>query len=324
MSRFGRGFVIATAILAAAGCAGRAAPSASPQIQPAWTSCADAQDTAATPPAVEDPAATPPAANNPTGLPRLGEGFDPVAVVVCSAMPFRPGGGQDHAATESRADDVTALVAALRLPDQPHSGEACTLELYLPPFFALLDSQGRWVHPGLPTDSCGKVRIEVREALQGLRLTPTSSRPMPEIESSEAAAAGCTQQWADMIWATAGTLPTSEPAVVPAGFDGPVPVRLCVYRVPADQQGTGKPAGDFTSGRYLSDDQWAIARREIESAAPARPCATPASRFAVLHIAAGQIYAELDGCRRLLAPSADGRETVRQPAPALAGLLAGR
>jgi hypothetical protein len=94
--------------------------------------------------------------------------------------------------------------------------------------------------------------------------------------------------------------------------------------VPAEQQRTGKPAGDFLSGRYLSDEQWAGARREIESAGAARPCTTPANRFAVLHIGAGQLYVELDGCRRLLAPSAAGSETLRQASPALLALLAER
>jgi hypothetical protein len=216
------------------------------------------------------------------------------------------------------------LVAALRLPDEPLSGDVCTTELYLPPFFVLLDAQGRWVRPGVPSDACGKVRREVRDALQGLRLTTVSSRPIKEIESSEAAAAGCSQQWADMVWVTGGWGAADEAAVVPPGFDGPVRIRLCVYRVPAEQQRTGKPAGDFVSGRYLSDEQWADTRREIEAAAPTGPCTTPANRFAVLHLAAGQIYAELDGCRRLLARTAGGRETLRQASPALLALLTQR
>jgi hypothetical protein len=196
--------------------------------------------------------------------------------------------------------------------------------LYLPPFLVLLDAQGRWVRPGLPSDECGKVRAEVRDAVQGLRLTPVTSRPIQEIESSEAAAAGCSQQWADMVWVAGGSGVTGEPAVVPPGFDGPVRVRLCVYRVPAGQQGSGKPAGDFVSGRYLSGEQWAGARREIESAAPADPCTTPASRFAVLHIGAGQLYVELDGCGRLLATTAAGDETLRKASPALLALLTAR
>lgn len=320
MSRFGVIFLVATAVVAtAAGCAGRAGAPAPPSgpltIEPAWTSCAAAV------PASPGPGG--PGSSDIARLPRLDDGFRPVAAVLCSSAPQRrPDGGEDLVATESRADDVTALVAALRLPDEPRSGGACTMELYLPPFFALLDAQGRWVRPGVPSDECGKVRVEVRDALQGLRLTPVSTRPVREIESSAAAAAGCTQQWADMVWVTGGRGTPDEVAVVPPGFDGPVRVRLCVYRVPAEQQRTGKPAGDFVSGRYLSDEQWADARREIEAAGPAGPCTTPASRFAVLHIAAGQLYAELDGCHRLLAQTAGGGETLRKASPALLAVLA--
>ena len=319
MRRFGGFLLVTTMVLGAAvGCG--SGPGAPPpptgqlKIEPAWTSCP------AEAPTPSEPAR--PGGADPVNLPRLDDSFEPVAAVVCSSAPLRrPSGGTDLVATESRADDVTALVAALRLPDEPRTGGACTLELYLPPFFALLDAQGRWVRPGLPVDECGKVRSEVRDAVQGLRLTPTTSRPVQELESSAAAAAGCSQQWADMVWVTGTGAVPDEPAVVPPGFDGPVQVRLCVYRVPAEQQGTGKPAGDFGSGRYLSDEQWAGARSEIESAAAAGPCTTPASRFAVLHIGAGQHYAELDGCRRLMGPTAGGSQTLRQASPALLTLL---
>jgi hypothetical protein len=321
MSRFGAFLLVTMVVLAGAGgCAGSsgapAPPSGELKIQPVWTSCADE---------VPTPSGLGQGGADVAGLPRLDDSFRPVAAVVCSSAPVRrPGGGEDPTATESRADDVAALVTALKLPDEKLSGGACTAEFYVAPFFALLDAEGRWVHPGLPGDACGKVRIEVREALQGLRLTPVSSRPIRELESDEAAAAGCTQQWADMVWATAQMGASGEPVVVPPGFDGPVPARVCVYRVPADQQRTGKPAGDFLSGRTLTGEQWTAARQAFESAGPAEACTTPATRFAVLHFGAGELYAELDGCRRVLAPAADGSQTIRQAAPALSTLLAGR
>jgi hypothetical protein len=304
MRRSGVVFLLAATILMSAGACANEVGVAPP---PAWTSCP-----------------VQPAERTGTGgLPHLSDSFHPVAAVVCStAARRRIGGGEEQVATEGRAQDVTALVAALRLPDEPLSGEACTTELWLPPYFVLLDEQDRWVRPGLPHDGCGKVRVEVRNALQALRLTPVPTRPVQEIESSEAAAAGCSQRWADMVWATGqmGSATPEEPAVVPPGFDGPVQVRLCVYRVPADQRGTGKPAGNFVSGRYLDEQQWAAARREIEAAATAPPCTTPASRFAVLHYGAGQLHVELDGCRRLLAPTAAGGETLRQASPGLVAL----
>jgi hypothetical protein len=274
---------------------GKGGGGAAPVVHPAWTSCAgQAADTAE--------------------LPRLDDSFQPVAAVVCPVSP------QLQAGVESRATEVTALVAALRLPDERRTADACTLELYQPPFLALLDAQGRWVQPGLPGDACGKVRIEVREALDDLRLTPVSAPPVQETEAAEA---GCSRQWADMVWAVGamGAAGSGAPAVVPPGFDGPVPIRLCVYRVPEDQQGTGKPAGDFVAGRFLDEQQWAAVTREIEAAPAAPACTTPAGRFAVLHFGAGQLHVELDGCRRLLAPAADGAETLRQASKTLVGSL---
>lgn len=319
MSRFG---VIAVAVLVmAAGCAGPveepARPPGKATTEQPWVSCA-----AAAPPPLSPEWAAPD--DNET-LPRLADGFQPVAVVVCSSSPTgRTVGSEEVISTESRADNVTALVAELRLPDKPRTHLACTREMHGLPWFALLDEQGRWTRARAPLDDCGKARVEVLVALDELRLVQTSSRlipastrPVPRIESSEAAAAACTPQWADLVGATAGRVATGGPAVVPPGFDGPVRVRLCVYRVPAERQRTGRPAGDLDSGRYLDDKQWAEARREIESGGPAVACTTPASRFAVLHFGAGQISVELDGCRRLLATAADGGETVRQAAPAL-------
>lgn len=49
----------------------------------------------------------------------LDEKFQPVAAIICrSDSEPHPGGGSDLVAVEERADDITALVAALRLPDQ--------------------------------------------------------------------------------------------------------------------------------------------------------------------------------------------------------------
>jgi hypothetical protein len=326
MSRFGWGLVAAAVLVTVAGCAGPAeAPGQPPgklSIEPAWTSCtAEAPMQSWLAPSGRRPS-EPARSGDPQTLPRLDDSFRPVAAIVCPwAGPIPPG---DGTATERRADDVTALVAALRLPDEPLSGDPCTLEGYLLPWFALLDEQGRWTRVRPPTDACGKARAEFRDAIQGLRLIPASTGPTPRAESAEAAAAGCPPQWAELVGVTAARATAGGPAVVPPGFDGPVRVRLCVYRVPAEQQRTGKPAGDFVSGRYLGDEQWAGVRREIESAGAAAVCTTPADRFAVLHFGAGQISAELDGCRRLLATAADGSETIRQASPALVALLTAR
>jgi len=109
--------------------------------------------------------------------------------------------------------------------------------------------------------------------------------------------------------ATPGPLPADD-----------APVRVCVYRVPAGEQGGGKPAGDFQSGGELSADRWAAIKRELATAGPAGACRTPADRFAVLHLPAGLIYVEADGCRRVLIEGISGPGTLLQGTAKLASL----
>lgn len=111
------------------------------------------------------------------GLPVLDDAFQPVAAVVCRVeLRERAGGGTETIAEELRAEDVGALVTALRLPDEAVTAQACTEEFHLVPWLALLDREGRWVRPGVPTDSCRKPRIEFRKVLGELATTTVSSR----------------------------------------------------------------------------------------------------------------------------------------------------
>jgi hypothetical protein len=285
-------------VLVLSGCAGP------PAVQPRWQSCAaagasvDAQDA--------------------LKLHRLAGDFPAVTAVICVSRPERrAGGGSDLVAVQERADDVAALVAALRLPDAEPTHGACTFELPAVPWLALLDAGGRWVRPGVPVDSCGKPRREFRTAFGQLRTTTVSTRVLRPITSDEAAAAGCEQRWADMAWmagvaarsgggapGTANTLPAND-----------AEVRVCVYRVPVSERGADKPAGEFESGRPLP--AWPAVRRALATAGPAAACATPATRFAVLRPPVGEIYVEGDGCRRLLP---DGG-SLQQAPPALLPLL---
>ncbi|MER7890773.1 hypothetical protein ABTX15_13200 [Micromonospora sp. NPDC094482] len=305
-----------------------------PRIVERWTSCAAAA------PEVGAGRPVPGAA---AGLPLLDDTFTPVAAVLCGQEARqRPGGGHDLVVTERRADEVTALVAALRLPDEPPSRGACTADLVLPPWLALLDERGRWLRPGIPADGCGKPRVEVRAALDGLRLSTVSTRTVREIESAEAAAAGCAQQWADMVAVqaasgpsptrAAGTPPTQASSVgpSPARAAGPPPiaaevaVRLCVYRVPAPEQGGAKPAGEFAYGRVLPPDRWASVARALAATGPAAACATPAGRFALLrpaHTPGPEVYVELDGCQRVLVLPTTGDPSLTQTDHTLTNLL---
>jgi hypothetical protein len=308
--------------MAAGGCAGpgtaqdgRARSAGAPTVHPRWESCDAAPHTTDRP-----------------LLPRWDGEFEPVAAVICGTdEQRRPGGGSDLVAVEQRADDVTALVAALRLPSVgPTEARSvgptevvCTADAPFVPAPFLLDAQGRWVQPGVPTDGCGKPRHEVRNAYHRLRTERVGTRLVQEeVKSDAAAASGCLQAWADMVWVTGrfGGGRDGVPDALPAGD---AEVRLCVYRVPASEQGGEKPAGDFESGGALPAGRWTAIRREVSAAAAASPCRTPAARFAVVHLPMGEIYVEADGCRRVLIDGVSGSSALRQGTAHLMTLLFG-
>ncbi|MFF4877656.1 hypothetical protein [Micromonospora sp. NPDC000668] len=320
------GTVLAVALLGVAlvGCAGRSAgPGVVEDPGPArivekWTSCAEAA-----PQSGELPA---PGGDDPA-IGRIDPAFTPVTAVLCGReVRPRPGGGREQVATERRAEEIGPLIAALRLPDQQADGEiACTLDMVIPPWLALLDERGRWLRPYLPVNECRKPRPEVLAALDALRLTTVDTRTVGEVESAAAEAAGCEQRWADMVWVetTIGRPGPPAPAVPDAE-----PLRFCVYQVPASQQGGGKPAGDFAYGGPLPPDRQPAVLGKLAAARPATECATPASRFAVLRPLDGtggpDRYVELDGCLRFLVVAPTGGSQLGQGDAALAELLGRR
>ncbi|WP_089019319.1 hypothetical protein [Micromonospora coriariae] len=318
--------------VALVGCAGRdtgrgAGDDPGPaRIMGKWTSCAEAApragagvvlpapDSAEPVPTAEDPA-----------IGRIDPAFTPVAVVLCGReIRPRPGGGAEQVVTERRADEIGALVGALRLPDRRPDGEIiCTADMVVPPWLALLDERGRWLRPYLPTDVCGKPRAEVRAALDGLRLTTVDSRTVGPVGSPAAEAAGCAQRWADMVWVETTTGRTAPPA--PATVPAAEPLRLCVYEVPASERGGGKPAGEFAYGGPLAPERQAAVLRALATAGPATACVTAASRFAVLRPLGGtggpDRYVELDGCRRFLVVPPTGGAQLGQGDATLVELL---
>ncbi|MEV6596770.1 hypothetical protein AB0M36_07870 [Actinoplanes sp. NPDC051346] len=308
-------------VLAASGCAGTVVgdgpvgsqrSSGALTVHSRWESCA-----AATPADGSDGDG----GQDALALPRMDEGFEPVAAVVCRAGPQqRPSGGLDLVAVEDRADDVTALVNALRLPDDKPTEGACTLDLPFVPWLALLDGKGRWVRPGVPIDACRKPRHEFRTAYEQLRTKRVTTRVLREIESDKAAASGCSQAWADMVWVAgqSGGHQDNTPGPLPADE---TQVGVCVYRVPPSEQGSGKPAGTFQSGGRLTAGRWAAVKRVLTGAGVASACTTPSSRFAVLHLPAGLIYVEADGCRRVLIEGGTGSGVMRQGTAELTSLL---
>jgi hypothetical protein len=260
-----------------------------------WTSCAEAA------PEVAE-AGFKITAREAAALPRLDRDFIPVAVVICGLeAQRRPDGGQDLVATERRTEEVSALVTALRLADEPRPDGpvACTDEMPLAPWLALVDADGVWTRPGIPLDRCGKLRAEVREALGALPLVTVATRTIAELESAEAAAAGCAQHWKDMIAVHERLIPTPRPSALPELFPVGEQIRLCVYEVSKSEPGTG----NFVHGTVLPADRRTAIERALRAAGPAESCSGPASRFALLWSTAGgdpETYVELDGCHRIM------------------------
>jgi hypothetical protein len=258
-----------------------------------WTSCAEAAPEMAR----LGPMAT---AGDVAALPRLDGDFTPTAVVICGREPQRRAdGGQDLVATERRSDDVAALVTALRLQDDPSDAVMCTTEASVLPWLALIDADGRWMRPRIPVGVCGKPRPEVSEALAALQLTTVATRPVVELESAEAVAAGCSQKWKDVLSVETAGNRTPRRGAVPEPFPAGQQVRLCVYEVTNSEPGTG----NFVHGTVLPADRRTAIEHALKAAGPAEPCSAHASRFALLRSVAGgdpQTYVELDGCRRIM------------------------
>jgi hypothetical protein len=297
-----------------AGCASASGSVPGPAVQPQWTSCA----ADAPPPTLAG------GGGEVTSLPRLGTGFTPTAVVVCTAqVDQRADGGQDLVAVESRSDDVAALVTALRLPNQAPTGDACDASLPIIAWFALLDAQGQWIRPGVPEDGCAKPRVEVRTAIGGLHLTRISTRPIRQIESGAAQAAGCSQNYADMVTVETAQGRVTGTALRSDLFPASVRLRLCVYRVPQSELGTSKPAGDFEHGTLLLPESETAIEQSLVGPAAAK-CSTESTRFALLTPEGGPgttVYVELDGCRRIMVDAGSGKPILAQADAALIALL---
>ena len=220
---------------------------------------------------------------------------------------------------------MTALLAALRLPDDKTMFESCTLEMPWEPNLLLFDAQGRWIRPRLPMDTCGKPLAEIPEAVRGLRLTTVSETVVRELLSAGAAASGCGQEWSDVLAAETSNPPSlARPGRVP--IPSAAQLRLCVYRVPSQQQGTPQPPGTFEYGSLPPQQQRAAIERTLAllPPAPTKICSYDADRFAVLHnpaITGDEIYVELDHCRRVLSTPMHGPSILAQADDTLIALL---
>ncbi|MFK3978864.1 hypothetical protein ACI2K4_00660 [Micromonospora sp. NPDC050397] len=290
-------------------------PSGTPAVNATWTSCeTDAPMTVGEPP------------SDALILPLLGTGFAATVAVHCQLEPKRRADqGEDLVLSEGRTTDLTSLLAALRLPDETAVPDMCPLAMPWVPNLLLLDAQGRWVRPGLPTTGCGKVRAEAETAVRALRLTTVSEKVVREITSSGAAISGCNQDWKDMVAIGTGD-PGSRvrPGPVSLPFESTTPLRLCVFGVPVSRQGAPDVFGTFEYGLLLPEQRREDVVRTLLSMPPARECSGAADRFAVLRAgnnSGGEVYVELDHCRRILTTPLSGPSLLAQADDTLVELL---
>jgi hypothetical protein len=257
-------------------------------------------------------------------LPAMDKRFQPVAAIICrSDSQPHPGGGSDLVAIEERANNITALVAALRLPDQ--SVQECHGEFWAQyvPWLALLDAQGRWIRPGIPLAPCNAPRAEVSTAIDQLSTTRVSTRVLRRNDRDVAKSGGChdSEQYYHVFTQSNDPSPASLPAVA-------ADMRVCRFlNQPTVDAGDGRSYyidGALQDGNQLTAERWAAVRREINAAGPAAPCSKTSVRFAVLREQSWDrpISVEADGCRRVLIEGSDfNRGDMRQGSAELVSLL---
>ncbi|WP_089019374.1 hypothetical protein [Micromonospora coriariae] len=264
-----------------------------PVIHAAWTSCAEEFE-----PNADDWGRYPAL---------LGDGFHPVSAVVCAREERdQPDGGRDRVEVESRVDDIGAIVGALRLPDEPRSGEGCGDGSRNPPWLVLLDRDGRWLRPGVPVNDCGLPRVEVLDAGEALRLTVVRTRVVEQIISGAAAKAGCQQRWRDEFRPSPqeredGQYLPSPPVGLPAPELATLTV-VCRYRMSDTRQGDPTIA-EFERGSKVPSDRVAELNGRLVWSTPAKPCTAHATRFVSLSAVVNRgdyVYIEVDGCMRML------------------------
>ncbi|HEY5821338.1 MAG TPA: hypothetical protein VIT20_05150 [Propionibacteriaceae bacterium] len=225
---------------------------------------------------------------------------------------------------ERRATDITSLLTYLAQPSRvstrPDDLVCQTMAVSLPWLF-LLDAQGRWVTPALPTDECNFPlgtfdadgptygRLAYHDAVvTQLRVT----------ESAEARAAGCAMQWKNMVQVETSDGAVTGETIRTDPFGGSE-VGVCLYDVPDEEASADSPTGEFRAGRKLDQEMSkdVVAALIGSKAAPA-DCSKRASGFAVLRSSRGEptVYVELDGCQRILTDGGQG-PTLAQASPTL-------
>lgn len=215
--------------------------------------------------------------------------FVTVSVMRCRSGRQRLAGKGEWSTAISEKADTSAddLVAQLRKPSEPHTDKPCTADYIAPPYFLLINSEGKAVLPQVPQDPCGKPKIEVRNALDALPYKLVSETPMGQSQSQLSMNTGCSDSWKDLL-ALDGI--SYQPGPAAKALKGSGQVRVCVF------QSEGE-IGKLVSGHNVPAEQLT----SLDSAGPAAPCAAKHTRFATLTgDSGGDAMVELDGCHRMI------------------------
>jgi hypothetical protein len=234
----------------------------------------------------------------------LPAGFRPVALYSCG-QDFEkvPGEGEWRVGVQRRAGSgLEPVVAALRLPDEPRSTGACTMEYDADGEVWLVDAAGRAVLPRWPRNGCGHLRPETGAALGRLTYDATTRRREALQTPQSALDSGCPTAYKNMVAIEAPT------AHGPGSFAAMPKLAGAVCRYRTDDAET--PSGPFITGHKADRAQWAALLAALEATGPAQPCHRNATEFVVI---AESAYAEMDGCQRVLTPD----NALRQATPVL-------
>lgn len=204
---------------------------------------------------------------------------------------------------------VAALMAALALPSEPpRVNIACAAVLVMPTAVELETGSGK-VLVGPPETACHNPLRQVVTAYEALPWATVFTTKVRQLRS-EAAMVGSCEAWKDMVAIEEGG---AKPAMTGPVLPPAAALSVCVYRseyppgwVAGSQNAVnGIPVG----GRPLTGDEARRLGTLLATASPAAPCTVPHTSFAVVSLGTGEsLYAELDGCLRVLTPD----HTLRQ------------
>ncbi|MGI8665463.1 MAG: hypothetical protein ACR2N4_05465, partial [Jatrophihabitans sp.] len=113
--------------------------------------------------------------NGPAARP-VPAGIQVAWVLRCSIV--SKGGTSRAIVAERSSGDPAALVKALKTPSAQRAKVVCPMYRMVVPYFALVQTDGQLFVPAVPLNNCGQAQNLVVQALESLRFSELSSRPL--------------------------------------------------------------------------------------------------------------------------------------------------